>query len=156
MIKKISQNTTWIEADILDMNLNPHRYNALAPDIVYVSNDVTIPFNSVTSKNVTASAREWDRNRYEIYGSALELISISLCTRANTWMFDGVNIRVIRWNCFSKMWRISLPGILQNNDLQCQLKRRGDHKRRLSTVHYIAQCTVFNARWRNNALQTML
>ena len=27
--------------------------------------------------------------------------------------------RVIRWNCFSKMWRISLRRILQNNDLQC-------------------------------------
>ena len=27
--------------------------------------------------------------------------------------------RVIRWNCFSKMWRISLPRMLQNNDLQC-------------------------------------
>ena len=32
----------------------------------------------------------------------------------------------------------------------------GDHKRRLSRVHYIVQCTVYNARWRNNALQTML
>ena len=29
----------------------------------------------------------------------------------------------------------------------------GDHKRRLSRVHYIVQCTVYNARWRNNALQ---
>ena len=48
MIKKIKQNTTWIEADILGINLNPNRYNALAPAIVYVSNDVTIPFNSVT------------------------------------------------------------------------------------------------------------
>ena len=27
--------------------------------------------------------------------------------------------RVIRLNCFSKMWRISLPRMLQNNDLQC-------------------------------------
>ena len=32
----------------------------------------------------------------------------------------------------------------------------GDHKRRLSRVHYIVQSTVYNARWRNNALQTML
>ena len=50
MIKKIRQNTTWIEADILGINLTPNRYNALAPAIVYVSNDVTIPFNSVTSQ----------------------------------------------------------------------------------------------------------
>ena len=63
--------------------------------------------------------------------------------------------RVIRWNCFSKMWRISLLCILHNTDLQCQLKWRCDHKRRLSSVHCIVQCTVYNARWRNNALQTM-
>ena len=50
IIKKIKQNTTWIEADILGINLTPNRYNALAPAIVYVSNDVTIPFNSVTSQ----------------------------------------------------------------------------------------------------------
>ena len=50
IIKKIKQNTTWIEADILGINLTPNRYNALAPAIVYVSNDDTIPFNSVTSQ----------------------------------------------------------------------------------------------------------
>ena len=50
IIKKIRQNRTWIEADILDINLTPNRYNALAPGIVYVSNDVTILFNSVTSQ----------------------------------------------------------------------------------------------------------
>ena len=32
------------------------------------------------------------RNRFEIYGSALELIFISLCTGANAWMFDSVYI----------------------------------------------------------------
>ena len=50
MIKKISQNTAWIEADILGKNLTPNWCNALAPAIVYVSNDVTIPFNTVTSQ----------------------------------------------------------------------------------------------------------
>ena len=50
IIKKKRQNTTWIDADILGINLTPNRYNALAPAIVYVSNDVTIPFNSVTSQ----------------------------------------------------------------------------------------------------------
>ena len=50
LIKKIRQNTAWIEADILGINLTPNRYNALAPTIVYVSNDITIPFNSVTSQ----------------------------------------------------------------------------------------------------------
>ena len=86
-----------IEADILGINLTPNRYNALASAIVYVSDDVTILFNSVMSqwqhKERTASAREWDRKHFEIYGSALELISISLCTRANTWVFDSVYIK---------------------------------------------------------------
>ena len=50
IIKKTRQNITGIEADILGINLTPSRYNALAPAIVYVSNDVTIPFNSVTSQ----------------------------------------------------------------------------------------------------------
>ena len=50
IIKKIRQNTAWIEADILAKNLTPNRCNALAPAIVHVSNDVTIPFNSVTSQ----------------------------------------------------------------------------------------------------------
>ena len=49
MIKKIRQKTAWIIADILGINLTPNRYNALAPAIVYVSDDVTVPFNSVTS-----------------------------------------------------------------------------------------------------------
>ena len=50
IIKKIRQNTTWIEADILGLDLTPNRYNALVPAIVYVGNDVTIPFKSVTSQ----------------------------------------------------------------------------------------------------------
>ena len=40
----------WIQADIPGINLTPNRYNALVPAIVYVSNDVTIPFNTVTSQ----------------------------------------------------------------------------------------------------------
>ena len=72
---------TWIAADIPDITLTPTRYNALAPAIVYVSHDVTIPFNSMMShyiiKNRTASASEWDRIRFETYRSVLEHISIS-------------------------------------------------------------------------------
>ena len=49
VIKKIKQNVTWIEADILGINLAPNQYNEFAPASVYVSNGVTIPFNSVTS-----------------------------------------------------------------------------------------------------------
>ena len=50
IIRKIRQNTTWIEEDILGLNRTPNRYNALDPAIVYVGNYVTIPFNSVTSQ----------------------------------------------------------------------------------------------------------
>ena len=50
IIKKIRQNTAWIEADILGKNITPNRRNALAPAIVYVSNDVTIPIKPVTSQ----------------------------------------------------------------------------------------------------------
>ena len=49
-MKKIRQNLTWIEADILGINLTPNLYNAPAQAIVNVSNDVTIPFYSVTSQ----------------------------------------------------------------------------------------------------------
>ena len=65
--------------------------------------------------------------------------------------------RVIRWNCFSKMWRISLPHISQNNDLQCWLTTAGviANDSFLECIVFV-QCTVYNARWRNNALPTML
>ena len=94
IIKKIRQNTTWTDADSLGMNLTPNRYNALAPPSAMTSQSHSTQsrHNSYT-KNVTASAREWDQNRLEIYGSAQELISISLCTSANTWMLDSVYIK---------------------------------------------------------------
>ena len=50
MIKKISQNMTWVEAVIPGINLTPNRYNVLAPTVVYVNNNDTIPFNTVTSQ----------------------------------------------------------------------------------------------------------
>ena len=50
IIKKIRQNSAWIEAEILGKNLTPNGCNALAQAIVYVTNDVTIPFNAVTSQ----------------------------------------------------------------------------------------------------------
>ena len=40
----------WMEVDISGIHLTPNPYNALAPAIVYVSNDVIIPFNSVMSQ----------------------------------------------------------------------------------------------------------
>ena len=45
------------------------------------------------------------------------------------WLIHGYLImfilRVIRLNCFSKMWRISLPRILQNNDFQSWIRTAG-------------------------------
>ena len=48
IIQKMGQNKIWIEADIPCINVTPNRYNALTPAIVYIGNDVTIPFNSMT------------------------------------------------------------------------------------------------------------
>ena len=93
------------------------------------------------TKKVAASAREYDRIRFEIYESALEHVSISLCTRANTWMLDSVYSKGNQMNFFCKMWRISLPRIYYKITIY------SDHKRRLSRVHYICtmhcvQCTM--------------
>ena len=57
--------------------------------------------------------------------------------------------RVIRWNCFSKMQRISLPRILQNNDLPCLLKTAGWSQTTafLSALYctmHCVQCTLEN------------
>ena len=50
MINKIRQNKTRIaQAFYAQISLTPYRYNALVPAIVNVSNDVTLPFNSITS-----------------------------------------------------------------------------------------------------------
>ena len=117
IIKKIRQNMTWIGADIPSVNLTP---NALAPATVYVSNDVTIPFNTVTSQRTLLRAHvNWT-----------EIVLKSTDRRSNSSIFLYVQglihgflvvfiSRRIRWNCFSKMWCISMRLILQNNDLQC-------------------------------------
>ena len=51
MIEKIGQNKTGLEADIPCIKVTPKWYNALDAAIVYVSNDVTIPFNPMTSQS---------------------------------------------------------------------------------------------------------
>ena len=59
--------------------------------------------------------------------------------------------RVIRWNCFSKMWHISLACILQNNDLQCQLKTAG-----VITNDGSLECIIlYNALYTMHAGETM-
>ena len=59
--------------------------------------------------------------------------------------------RVIRWNCFSKMWRISLPHILQNNDLQCWLKTAGWSQ----TTAFSSALYLYNALCTMHAGETM-
>ena len=49
IIKETGQNKTWIETDTPCKNVTPNPYNALAPAIVCVSNDVGIPFHSMAS-----------------------------------------------------------------------------------------------------------
>ena len=100
------------------------------------------------TKNVTVSAREWD---WIVLKSTDRRSNISLFLYYHGLIHGCLIVfisRVIRWNCFSKMWHISLPHILQNNDLQCWLKNGGgDRKRGLSRVHCICtmhcvQCTL--------------
>ena len=84
MIKKIIQNKTRIEANISCINLTPNLNNALTLEIVYISNDVTVPFNSMTSQSQneeTYCEREWSGARFEIYRSAVEHYFISSCTK---------------------------------------------------------------------------
>ena len=66
-----------------------HLPQALSTSAMVSQSHLTLWRHNSNTKKVTASAREWDQNRFEIYGSALELISISLCTRANARMFHS-------------------------------------------------------------------
>ena len=55
--------------------------------------------------------------------------------------------KVIRLNCFSKMWRISLPLKLQNNDIQWKLKTAGwsqttTFQSALDCPMHCVQCTL--------------
>ena len=59
--------------------------------------------------------------------------------------------RVIRWNFFSKMWRISLPRVLQNNDLPYKLKTA-----RVITNDGFLECIIlYNALCTIHAGETM-
>ena len=126
MIKKIRQTKTWIEADIPSRNLTLDQYNALALTIVYVSNDVTIPVNSITSQmNTIATQRILQQvhlNEIEIVLKSMEWrsnITILLAVqRLNHWCLTVFMLRLIRWDFFSKICILLLP-ILKNNNLQC-------------------------------------
>ena len=105
MIKKMRQNKTWIEEDIPCINPphpHPNQHNALDPAIAYVSNNFTIPVNSMTSEmNTIATQRTFLRAR--VYGTEIVLKSsdrsssmvtlIFSYTRARPWLVDSVCIK---------------------------------------------------------------
>ena len=97
IIKKIRQNTAWIEADILGKNLTPNWYNALAPAIVYVSNDVTIPFSAVTSQwqhRERCCERTWIRPKsfWNLRIGARTCLYFFMY-KGYTWLLDSVYIK---------------------------------------------------------------
>ena len=97
------------------------------------------------TKNVTVSERDWYRNSFEIYGSALEHKSIFHVEGINYGCFKVFISGIIGWNCFSKMWRILSPRILQNNKLVLTRNPGRNHKWRLSSALYLydALCTMY-------------
>ena len=96
IIKKIRPNTKWIKWDILGMNLTPSQYNALAPAIVYVSNDVTIRGVTIATQRTLLQAHVKGTKivlKSTVRRSNLSIIYISLCTRATAWMSDSAFIK---------------------------------------------------------------
>ena len=93
IIKKTRQTKTWIEVNISCTNLTPNRYNSFAPAIAYLSNDVTISGNFMTSQmNTIAMQRTSLRalvNGFEVYESALEYYPISSSTRVEPCVFHS-------------------------------------------------------------------
>ena len=76
IMKKITQNTTWIEVDILRINLTSfgtmHSPQPLSMSATTSQSNSTPWRHNSNTENVIASARERGRNRFELYGSALE------------------------------------------------------------------------------------
>ena len=95
-----------------------------------------------------------------VNGTEIVLKSTDRCSNLSLFLYvqgliHGCSIvcmsRVIRCNCFSKMWRISLLRILQNSDLQCQLKTAG-----VITNDGFLECIVlYNALCTMHAGETM-
>ena len=121
--------------------------------------------NPIQRRDVTIATQ---RTLLRAHVNTTEIVLKSTDRRSNMSLFlyvqgliHGCQIvfisRVIRWFFFSQMWRISLPRILQNNDLQCSIKTAGviTNDGFLECIIFV-QCTVYNARWRHNALHTML
>ena len=114
--KKIRQNTTWIEAYILGITLNPSqclrqqwRHNPIHLCDVTVATQRMLLRRHVNGTEIVLKSTDRGSN-FSLFLYVQGLILRCLIVFIS---------RVIRLNCFSKMWRISLPRILQNNELQC-------------------------------------
>ena len=81
IIKKIRQNTAWIEADILGKNLTPNRCNALAPAIVYVSK---WRHNPIQHRDVTIATQ---RTLLRAHVNTTEIVLKSTDRRSNIYLF---------------------------------------------------------------------
>ena len=122
IIKKIRQNMTWIEEDILGINFTP-------TGTMHSSQPLST--SAMTSQS---HSTQWRHNnnttllRAHVNGTEIVLKSTDRRSNISPFLYVQVLIhgslivvisKVMRLNCFSKMWHIPLPRILQNNDLQC-------------------------------------
>ena len=114
--------------------------------------DITNVYHS-NIKNLAASACEWDRNRFEIYGSALECNSIFHVQGLNHGCIDSVYIKGNQVNLFQydlayfncRVYYTNTINYVNWSQFMLCIK-----------VHYTAQSTVCNARWVINAVKTIL
>ena len=83
----------------------------------------TLWHNNSNTKNLTASPREWDRNRLEIYGSALEYNLISTCIKAKRWVFGSVYIKGNHMKLFQWNMAYFIAAYTKNINLHCWLKQ---------------------------------
>ena len=124
IIKKTRQNTAWIEADILGKKSHSQSVQCTRPSHCLRQQ---WRHNPIQLRDVTIATQ---RTLLRAHVNTTEIVLKSTDRRSNMFLFLNVQglirgcsivfiSRVIRWICFSKMWRISLTRILQNNDFQC-------------------------------------
>ena len=156
IITKIRQNNAWIWADIPCKNITHNRHNTIIPASVYVSNDVIIPVDSMMSQaNSIATRRTLSRPRMN--GTEIVLKSIERHSTMTLFLrIQGLNhgcwtvfiSRVIKLNCFRKIWCMLLPRIFKKIGFQV-LTINGEVITNDNCVEciVIVQCTVCYARW---------
>ena len=121
MIKKLGHDKTWIHS--------MHKYNSQSVQCSRPSHRLRRQWrhNPIQLRDVRIVAQ---RTLLCAHVNGTEIVLKSTDQRLNISFFlheQGLNdicltvliSKIIRWNCFSKMWRILLPRTLKNNDLQC-------------------------------------